>query len=360
MAALRERDLRAVLDFVGDAYDAQDRTEFRAVLLPGLRRLIPSDYVSYNEVEAGNRVAIAVNDPELPKWAHEAWDRHAGENPLLQRYLQTRDGRSLRFSDVVSLEQLRSTELFAELYGPLGDLERQMACVLPSTPALTVAFAFSRAGRDYSDRERRLLELARPHLIQAYRAAELRERLAGVLESLGRGLDADDTAMIVVDAAGVVGFLSGPAAGLLAGLPGSSTPRVGEPIGEPLAGWLEEGRMAAALPIPGQADSLLVRGVKGAGGARVILLERAATVLSLSTLRELGLTPREAEVLHGLARGDSAEALAAELQVAPRTVAKHVQRLHAKLGVSNRTQAVATAWAATGGARGSVPRVEAR
>lgn len=349
MEALRERDLRAVLDFVGEAYDAQDRAEFRAVVLPRLRGLIPSDYVSYNEIEAGNQVAIAINEPDLPAWALDAWTRHAGENPLLQRYLRTRDGRSMRFSDVVSVEQLRRTELYAQLYGPLGDLERQIACILPSTPALTVAFAFSRAGRDYSERERRLLELARPHLIQAYRAAELRERLVGILESLGRGLDADGTAIVVVDAAGVVGFISGAAVELLDGLPGASTPLVGEAVGEPLVGWLEAGP-AAGPSIAGQADSLLVRAVKGAGGTRVILLERAGTVLSLAALRELGLTPREAEILHGLARGDSPEALAAELQIAPRTVAKHVQRIHAKLGVANRAQAVATAWAATGSA----------
>ena len=44
--------------------------------------------------------------------------------------------------------------------------------------------------------------------------------------------------------------------------------------------------------------------------------------------------------------------LASRLEVSPRTVAKHIQHIHAKLGVSSRAQAVATAWAA---ASGTVP-----
>ncbi len=54
-------------------------------------------------------------------------------------------------------------------------------------------------------------------------------------------------------------------------------------------------------------------------------------------------------MLHGLARGEDLGAVATELEVSPRTVAKHVQHIHAKLGVSSRAQAVATAWAATSG-----------
>jgi DNA-binding NarL/FixJ family response regulator len=81
----------------------------------------------------------------------------------------------------------------------------------------------------------------------------------------------------------------------------------------------------------------------------VLLLERATRALSPQALGLLGLTPREAEVLHGLARGEDLGAVAAELEVSPRTVAKHVQHIHAKLGVSSRAQAVATAWAAVSG-----------
>lgn len=45
-ARLSDRDYRAALDFVGEAYDAQDREEFRAAILPGFRHLVGCDWSS--------------------------------------------------------------------------------------------------------------------------------------------------------------------------------------------------------------------------------------------------------------------------------------------------------------------------
>ena len=52
--------------------------------------------------------------------------------------------------------------------------------------------------------------------------------------------------------------------------------------------------------------------------------------------RDDGLTPREVEVLLMVARGVSNRAIAAELVLSEKTVRNHVERIYAKLGVSNR------------------------
>jgi DNA-binding NarL/FixJ family response regulator len=57
-----------------------------------------------------------------------------------------------------------------------------------------------------------------------------------------------------------------------------------------------------------------------------------------------GLTPREQQVLGLLADGLKPEAIAATLVISPKTVATHVQRILAKLGVHDRAQAVALAY----------------
>jgi DNA-binding CsgD family transcriptional regulator len=348
VSALRERDYRATLAFVGEAHDAQDREELRSILLPGLRRLVSCDYASYNEL-AGVESLVAIAEPELPAWCFPAWEEHAGENPLLRRFLRTRDGRALRFSDIGAAAELRRLPLFGELYRPLG-IDHQIAFVLPSTPELTIAVVLSRGRRDFSDRDRDLLELTRPHLIQAYRAAELRERLAAILAGLSTGLEADDTAIVLLDGRGAVRFASAAARRLIeveleSPLPDGALPP------EPLAAWLRRGEPYGSFAIPGSADSLLTRRIKSGDGA-VLLLERAGRALSVDTLRQLGLTPRESAVLHGLARGGDTDNVAADLGIAERTLAKHLQRIHAKLGVSSRAQAVATAWAAAGRPRG--------
>jgi DNA-binding CsgD family transcriptional regulator len=54
----------------------------------------------------------------------------------------------------------------------------------------------------------------------------------------------------------------------------------------------------------------------------------------------VALTPRELNVLHLLATGMSADAMARRLGISPRTVHKHLQALYRKLGAADRLSAV--------------------
>ncbi len=58
-----------------------------------------------------------------------------------------------------------------------------------------------------------------------------------------------------------------------------------------------------------------------------------------------GLSPREVEVLRLIAAGRTNQAIAAELFISDRTVARHVSNILAKLGVGSRTAAAAYAFA---------------
>ena len=57
-----------------------------------------------------------------------------------------------------------------------------------------------------------------------------------------------------------------------------------------------------------------------------------------------GLSPRELEVLKLLATGRTNHAIATELVLSERTVARHVSNIFAKLGVSSRSAATAYAY----------------
>jgi DNA-binding NarL/FixJ family response regulator len=59
---------------------------------------------------------------------------------------------------------------------------------------------------------------------------------------------------------------------------------------------------------------------------------------------ESSLTPREAEVLQLLAEGLEQAEIAERLVISTKTVASHVERILAKLGVRSRAQAVAVAY----------------
>ncbi|MGH2776604.1 MAG: helix-turn-helix domain-containing protein [Actinomycetota bacterium] len=78
-------------------------------------------------------------------------------------------------------------------------------------------------------------------------------------------------------------------------------------------------------------------------GARADL-RRTAELLSGKVTRPSGLTPREAEVLKLVATGRSNRAIAEELVVSENTVARHLNNIFNKVGVSSRAAATAFAF----------------
>lgn len=77
------------------------------------------------------------------------------------------------------------------------------------------------------------------------------------------------------------------------------------------------------------------------GGKKVIGPQAAAALADRMNAPEL--TNREAGVLAGMVRGDSNRQIAGELGITEATVKAHVTKILAKLGVAQRTQAVAQA-----------------
>jgi DNA-binding CsgD family transcriptional regulator len=61
------------------------------------------------------------------------------------------------------------------------------------------------------------------------------------------------------------------------------------------------------------------------------------------SLEDIGLSPRQAEILHCLAAGLSQEDIATQLGIAVGTVGAHWRRLYDKLGAGNRVEAVVRA-----------------
>jgi DNA-binding NarL/FixJ family response regulator len=80
-----------------------------------------------------------------------------------------------------------------------------------------------------------------------------------------------------------------------------------------------------------------------AGGGMYIDPALADALIGMASARELGLTPRERDVLRLLADGHSNESIGRELFISPDTARTQLAGAMAKLGASTRTQAVAKA-----------------
>ena len=74
------------------------------------------------------------------------------------------------------------------------------------------------------------------------------------------------------------------------------------------------------------------------------IMEDNFKITQTNLSESFGLTLREAEVLVWIANGKSNRDIGAILKLSPRTINKHLERIHRKLGVENRTAAAAMAF----------------
>lgn len=150
-------------------------------MIDACHEVIPSDWVSINDVAPVAGPIVAVVRPDLPHSLYAEFGRLAHENPLLQHYMTTRDGRAYRFSDVTTRDELHALELYKRVYQPIG-LEYQLAFMLQSSADRVLAVVLSRRRHDFTQLEVELANRARPFLIQAWTNAieftALRDQLA--------------------------------------------------------------------------------------------------------------------------------------------------------------------------------------
>jgi DNA-binding CsgD family transcriptional regulator len=160
-----------LLELIADTSELLDLREYRPGVLAALHRVVPAEWVGLSDVGPDPQSIVEIVDPPVPQELFAAFAELARENPLVRRFDETRDGRAYRFSDVVSADELHELEIYRRVYGVIG-LEHQIAFTLESGEDRRIlAIHLGRRRRDFSDRDRDLLNTARPFLIQAYRNA---------------------------------------------------------------------------------------------------------------------------------------------------------------------------------------------
>ncbi len=159
-----------MLSLLGEVIGLLELEELSYGLLRGLREAVPSEFCAIHELPADLPRTIALTDPPATPAQHRAFARYAQQNPIAAYFLRTRDGRAIRFSDLITRRELHRLDIYREVYEPL-EVEYQVAFTLPSGAERILGVALSRCKRDFTAIERDLLNMARPYLIQAYRNA---------------------------------------------------------------------------------------------------------------------------------------------------------------------------------------------
>ena len=338
-------------ELIGNAHAFEDLEGFRQGIPALLREFVPADVAAYNEMDADPNGTWWTTDPHLTVSPEQVarFTELAEENPVLAYVRKTRDGRPRRISDFLSRSDYHRLPLYRQFYGQIN-AEYQVALTLPSRPPVVIGLALTRSQADFTDREVRQLALARPHLIQAYRNAELAAARESTIAALEAGLEGVGTAVIVVDRHGRVDMATPTGRRLLAGGLGGPDKRISAQLSERLAARREAGTPASEPLLVDHGESTLsLRVLRGPeGGSEMLVIEPETSGLSVPALESLGLTGRQAEALRWIALGRSGRDAAERMGVSPRTVEKHLQAAYSKLGVSGSSEAAATVWAAVG------------
>jgi DNA-binding CsgD family transcriptional regulator len=324
---LRNSDLQAVVEFLGEASSVDGPDPFPRRLLESFGRLVPSDEVVYDELDRIRETLLweeifpsGIDGPDEPTY----WDVR-DQHPVCRHHEVAGEFHALKISDFLTRSELRRTDIYWDWFHPWG-VEYQMSVGLDAPLSHTKVFLFIRAGgrRDFSERDRAVLDLLRPQLARLYEAAQARRRAS---ESLAL-LEEADAGLVILDRAGRIEHATPEALRLLSAY--FRDYRSGLPEG--VARWLVEQRRAPSsdtLRVEGDEQSLVVRLVDS---ALFLEEERAAPPL----------TDREREILELVAAGKTNAEIAEAIWIAPGTVRKHLENVYEKLGVHSRTAAVAT------------------
>jgi hypothetical protein len=281
------------LAFLQELYAVPDLKGFQTHILSVLPRLFPAETISYNEVNPQAQRNEVRRWPALPSEYEPVFLRHMGDHPLIAHYHKTRDGRALRISDFLSPRQFHRVALYNEYFRPLR-MEYQMALTLPAPLPLVVGMALGRSGRDFSQREMQLLNMLRPHLVQAYRNAGSVTRMHEEQAVMRQTLDELSYGIVVLSREGRPRLTNAQAVRMLTTYCGGSSQR-GARLPEELERWVRHqaattqslGAPRSPLVMERGGRNLVVRLVGGAD-ERLLLLEEQTTALDPRALLRWG------------------------------------------------------------------------
>jgi DNA-binding CsgD family transcriptional regulator len=329
MPALTAADARKLLQFVAEAETLGGVEPFTGELLVELGRLIEADWVTYTEVDHVHRRLLVYlprpgdEDDEGIENEPEEWELMK-EHPVCRRWSADGRFRALRLSDVITRRDLHNNRFYDVALRPWG-VEHELKARLQSPPWHAKTFMFARRlGRDFTERDRLVLDLLVPHFTHLWQAAKTRRLLATALDELEQAPEAEANGVILLGSGAHIEFASAAARRLLR----TFFPVVtGGRLPSTVVAWLESG-----------AGEPLCRRIDG----HRLAVERSGDKLLLCEERvEPELTAREREVISWVARGKTNAEIAQLLWLAPSTVRKHLENVYAKLGVNTRTAAVA-------------------
>ena len=261
-----------------------------------------------------------------------------------------------QWSDFTTVCAFKQTGLYHDFFR-LAGVKYQLAMTYCAPTGATFAPVFLRQNRDYREADRQMLRLFGPHLRRAFLQMVATEELRD--ETALQKIPMNGGATMVIDQGEFIHFATDSAWRVIhdsfPGTPADSLPvkllewlRRNSDKGDTLDIDMPDGRLICEYGPPirwnGPKEKRFTRGPEPGTIVRLLRFKQEKRAIALSALVRLGLTSREAEVLHWMMQGKRNDEIAIILAISVATVKKHCENLYGKLGASGRGSAMSMAW----------------
>ncbi|MEI9962033.1 MAG: helix-turn-helix transcriptional regulator [Limisphaerales bacterium] len=342
MSTLAPNDYDLLLECIRELHSFRSQSTLRSWLLDtALPKLIPSDWLSYNEVDLLQpENTVAILKPESSEFSKlfPRFREVAYQHPLIVRQMQSVDFPVHKISDFLTHDAYHKLDLYQDVYKVMG-VEFQIAATIRLDPGHVTAFALSRQKNDYTERDRDILEMLRPHLVVAFNNLALINAHQAMLDTTKLALHELASATIIIDPQDQILYHTG------AGLQwiGATSPGI---LPAKISDWLKETPARGnheTLRLISNATEIFVRIVPTDSAERrlLILTQKNPTLPTSASSKGFGLSKRQLEVAQWIGEGKTNAEIAAILGISPRTVQKHVEHIFEKMSVETRV-AIAT------------------
>lgn len=304
---------------------ARTREELIDAVTAGVTEVARSDGVRVAKIRKAPSVAYQVvgRDGPAPD-PSPSIARSPLSSPLVEEHVRTGFGGWVSMEDLLPGRAWTSHPLYLEAYRPLG-LRAQISCALRVSGQVTYSLSLNRAGRDFGQGERDLLEQYRRLVHSSWLRVEELEAARAALALLRE--EREDDAMVVLT-------------------PDPVTPQIV---------YCTEAmqRLARGQPQLWELIQQTVAATEPAGERRASRTSSAVRLEALHTGNAVvvhvvpasfpELTHRERQILAALADGRTAHAIGHQLGISEGTVRKHLEHIYEKTGQRDRLLVVSYA-----------------
>lgn len=356
MESLTSTEWQQLLEVVRSLYEPYSIDEFAQRSLLALSKLAGAEIYGFHSCSFRHNVTprhytYPLVEVGMAAESFTAQPQGFYAHPVAVNYIKSLDGQALAISDFLSEQEFHRQDLYQGAFRNF-DLEDHMVIHF-EIPALCqthplyreqdfLSLSLGRDRRNFTERDRLILNIMAPHLKQAYHNAAVFTQFHQATEQLG---------LIILSIDGKVQYINQKAEKLLHQYFIPSKGQTALP--ELLQQWVKHQVTALRQPtkIPSSVRPLCLERDRKRLSIRfhyheaieqvhLLLEETQLDGFLLKDLEMLGLTKREAEVLFWIAKEESQKLIAKRLGISDHTVKKHLEKIYEKFDVKTRLAAV--------------------